>query len=110
MSSGLNNTEDKKSEVSHHKLNLETSKTPWRELLPFFAKGTVIYVSSNLDLIDVAHQLSIDNEEKIKEWMKKKYVEKVSDELAKAWHKNNMIVWAVVIKPWILVQPTNNRP
>ena len=42
--------------------------------------------------------------------MKKKYVEKVNDELAKAWHKNNMIVWAVVIKPWILVQPTINRP
>jgi hypothetical protein len=49
------------------RLNLETSKTFWTELLPFFEKGMAIYVSHNLDLIDVAYQLSQNNKKQLKE-------------------------------------------
>ena len=87
------------------KLNLETSKTFWIELLPFFAKGMIVHVSHNLDLIEVAYQLSKDNKKQIEEWMENKLISKVTDELATTWHENNMLVWTVVIKPWVLVQP-----
>jgi hypothetical protein len=88
-----------------NKINRETSKMQWTELLPFFAKGMAIYVSHTLDLIKVAYALSEDNKEQLEEWMKEGLVANVSDEQATAWHESNVVVWASVIKPWVLVQP-----
>ena len=101
----MKNDSNEKPEEILSRLNSETSKTFWIELLPFFAKGMVIRVSHNLDLIEVAYQLSKDNKKQIEEWMENKLISKVTDELATTWHENNMLVWTVVIKPWVLVQP-----
>ncbi len=87
------------------KINLETSKLAWTELLPFFATGMAIYVSHKLDLIKVACELSEDNKQQLEAWMEEGLVANVSDEQASAWHESNVTVWAVVIKPWVLVQP-----
>jgi hypothetical protein len=87
------------------KINRETSKMTWAELLPFFAKGMAIYVSHTLDLIKVAHALSEDDKQQLEAWMKEGLVANVSDEQASAWHESNVTVWACVIKPWLLVQP-----
>jgi hypothetical protein len=87
------------------KINQETSKMPWSELLPFFAKGMAIYVSHNLDLIKVAYALSEDHKQQFEKWMQDGLVANVSDEQASAWHESNVMVWASVIKPWVLVQP-----
>jgi len=87
------------------KINRETSKISWSELLPFFAKGMAIYVSHNLDLIKVAHALSEDDKAQLEKWMVEGLVANVSDEQASAWHESNVVVWASVIKPWLLVQP-----
>ncbi|MBL1141521.1 MAG: DUF2288 domain-containing protein [Proteobacteria bacterium] len=87
------------------KINRETSKMQWTELMPFFAKGMAIYVSHTLDLIKVAHALSVDNKEQFETWTKEGLVANVTDEQASAWHESNVVVWATVIKPWILVQP-----
>lgn len=87
------------------KINQETSKMAWTELLPFFAKGMAIYVSHNLDLIKVAYALSKDDKAQLEAWMKEGLVSNVSDDQATAWHESNVVVWATVIKPWLLVQP-----
>ena len=87
------------------KLNRETSKVAWSELLPFFATGMAIYVSHKLDLIKVASVLSVDDKKQFEEWMSNGLVANVSDEQASAWQESNILVWAVVIKPWVLVQP-----
>ena len=62
------------------KLNRETSKISWTELLPFFAKGMAIYVSHTLDLIKVAYELSQDNKAQMQQWMNDGLVTNVSDE------------------------------
>lgn len=87
------------------KINRETSKMAWSELLPFFAKGMAIYVSHTLDLIKVAYALSVDDKKQIEKWMQEGLVANVSDEQASAWNDSNVTVWACVIKPWLLVQP-----
>ena len=51
----MENDSNEKPEEILSRLNSETSKTFWIELLPFFAKGMVIHVSHNLDLIEVAY-------------------------------------------------------
>lgn len=86
------------------KLNLETATAPWRELQTFFAQGLVLNISTELDLLTVGEQFAADNKVLFEEWLSTGKVAQVSDEQAKAWVDTDASVWALVIKPWILVQ------
>jgi len=86
------------------KLNLETAQITWKELEPHFAGGNVISVAKGLDLLLVAEQIVADNSEMVKLWMAENKVGQVSDKQALTWSDTNAVLWAVVIKPWILVQ------
>jgi hypothetical protein len=85
-------------------LNLETSRIAWKELLRFFAAGTVIAVGEDLDLIEVAVEISNDNAAQIAQWLSQGKIGKVSDAQAKTWLETDTTLWAVVVRPWILVQ------
>jgi hypothetical protein len=91
-------------DIAREKVNLETSKIAWKELQRFFASGTAVFVASPLDLVDVAYQFSIDNKNQVAQWMQNNQVALVSDQQALDWLESDADVWAVVIKPWILVQ------
>ena len=90
--------------LSKDKVNLETSKIAWQELQRFFASGAAVFVASELDLVEVAYQFSIDNKSQVTEWLQKQQVGLVTDTQALDWLKAEADVWAVVVKPWILVQ------
>mgnify|MGYP003987427405 FL=1 len=91
--------------MDRNELNTQTAKISWKELEGFFANGTVIYVSSKLDLIDVGLEIYLDNKIQIEEWMSDNMVCRVSDQQAQSWLEDDIILWSVVIKPWVLVQP-----
>lgn len=95
-------------EILRAKINLETSRIAWKELLRFFASGTVIAVSPELDLVEVATRISADHKEQIEQWMSANKLGKVSDEQARTWHESDAMVWSVVVKPWVLVQQRTN--
>ena len=86
----------------------ETSKIAWTELQYFFASGMAVYVSEELDLIEVARCFVDDNKAMVEKWMQDKQVMAVPDEQARTWYDDDATVWAVVIKPWVLVQQVKN--
>lgn len=90
--------------MNKKEINLETSQIPWHELQRFFASGLAISVDSSVDLVEVAYQFSLDNKVLVGQWINDKKVAPVSDQQALNWYENNTTVWAVVIKPWVLVQ------
>jgi hypothetical protein len=91
--------------MDREELNAETAKIYWKEVETFFANGAVIYVSSELDLIDVALDICLDNKLKVQQWMSENLVNKVSDQQALEWLSGDTVLWSVVVKPWVLVQP-----
>jgi hypothetical protein len=91
-------------EIYRAKLNLETSQIAWRELQRYFAGGAALAVADELDLVDAAYQVSADNTALIREWMEAGKFGKVSDEQAAAWYREDAVLWAVVVSPWVLVQ------
>lgn len=101
-------TPDQRHDILRAKLNLETSQIAWKELLRFFASGTVIAVDAELDLVEVAIQISNDNKVRIEQWMSDGKVGKVSDEQAKEWLESDATLWTVVVKPWVLVQQASS--
>lgn len=86
------------------KVNLETSQIAWRELQRFFAAGLAISVAAELDLVEVAFQFSADNKTLVEQWLNAGLVAPVTDQQASDWYQNDSDVWAVVIRPWVLVQ------
>ncbi|MFA5985058.1 MAG: DUF2288 domain-containing protein [Methylococcaceae bacterium] len=90
--------------LAREKVHLETSKIAWSELQRFFASGTAVFVAPELDLVDVAYQFSQDNKDQVEKWLQQKQLGLVSDQQAIAWIQTQAEVWAVVVKPWVLVQ------
>ena len=88
----------------HAKLNFETARIPWAELQRVFAMGKVIYVSPELDLVDVAHQCAQDHHQRFQTWINAGQLCAVTDQQAQRWFETRAQVWAVVVKPWVLVQ------
>jgi len=91
-------------DLAREKVNLETSQIAWKELQRFFASGSAVFVAPALDLVEVAYQFSIDNKDQVASWMQNNQLALVSDQQAIAWLEEDADVWAVVVKPWILVQ------
>ncbi len=91
-------------DILRAKLNLETATLAWQELQLHFAAGRVIQVSLELDLVEVALQLSKDNQSLVQAWLNKGEVMTVSAEQAQDWYGRQARLWAVVVAPWVLVQ------
>ena len=94
-------------ELKRAKINSETAKIPWSELQRFFAAGKVMWIESGLDLVDVAYALEQDEIEQVEQWTEASQLAPVSDEQARLWVSADASLWAVVIKPWVLVQETD---
>jgi len=92
-------------EIFRAKVNLDTSKIAWKELQRFFASGSALAVAADLDLVEVAYQMSEDNVALIQQWATAGKLGKVSDKQAGEWLTDDVSVWAVVVSPWVLVQP-----
>ncbi|WLD57939.1 DUF2288 domain-containing protein [Salinispirillum sp. LH 10-3-1] len=85
-------------------LNTETAQINWLELQPYFARGQVIVVHRDLDLIVVGRELIRDNTAQFQRWTEAEQVAGVSNVQAQSWYDQKKDLWALVIAPWVLVQ------
>jgi hypothetical protein len=95
--------QDKDAELKA-RLNQETSKLRWTELQRHYAGGNVVVIDEALDLIVVAVAIARDDTAAVGKWMADGLLARVSDIQAAAWLQVDLEMWAVVVKPWVLVQ------
>lgn len=82
-----------------------TARIEWADLEPHFARGELLVVDSALDLVVVAQALIDDDTATVEGWMKDSQLTNASDAQAADWHERKPdTLWAVVIRPWVLVQ------
>ncbi len=103
------NDADKLDTLFRQDIHAETARIAWRELQYLFAGGKVIQVAVELDLVEVALQFSRDNRGVVEAWTATGLIAHVSDQQARDWLETDAEVWAVVVKPWVLVQTTNKE-
>ncbi len=101
MEEQLKNTD---TELIQAKINSETARIPWHDLQRFFAAGKTLYLTAELDLVKVAYAFHQDHTEQVDTWINQEKIIAVSTAQAKDWIENHSQVWAVVVKPWVLVQ------
>jgi hypothetical protein len=98
----VDQTEDP--ELLRAKLNLETARIDWKALQPHFASGNVLAVARGTDLVEVATEMAKDNRERLEAWLADGCVAPVCDAQALAWYEADAEVWAVVVRPFVVVQ------
>jgi len=86
------------------RLNSETGRLTWPELERHFARGAVIRVTTDLDLIDVAAAVADDDKAAVEAWMDAGQIAHPEIDEVKGWVERQPEFWAVVIKPWVMVQ------
>jgi len=94
----------------HDKINRETARLNWSELERHFANGAVVYVSQELDLVEVALRIAHDDKEHLAPWIAEGKIAKVSDAQALEWQGSDARLWASVVSPFVLVQPDRAAP
>lgn len=90
------------------KLNLETGRLHWPELQRYFARGVVVVVNPELDLVETAACFVEDDKAKIETWINQGQITRAHDEHARRWAERESDFWAIVVTPWVLVQEINN--
>lgn len=86
------------------KLNAETGKMDWPALARHFARGVVVKVGADLDLVEVAAAFSRDDKAAVEHWLTLGRIAKADVADAQAWNDRQASFWAVVVAPWLLVQ------
>lgn len=86
------------------RLNAETGTLGWDELAKHFARGVVLRVSNDVDLIDVAEQVIRDDKASVERWMQSGDLRRATDDDARDWVARSPTFWSVVSAPWVLVQ------
>lgn len=96
------------SEELRQKINLETGSIEWSELVRHFAKGMVVVIGADLDLIEVAERFAADDQTQVAAWIEQDKISRAQDDDARRWHENDSTFWSVVVAPWVLVQEKSN--
>jgi hypothetical protein len=93
-----------KKHFSKQELHLQTARVHWQELETHFARGVVIQVAPELDLVEVATCLANDDKQAVENWIQQGQVQHLTMHTAKAWGAGDPELWAVVVAPWVVVQ------
>lgn len=89
------------------KLEKYTGVVDWQYLKPHFDAGVLIYVDPALSITEVGQALADDNKGKIQAWLKSGDLVKPSDPHAQWWQENPQSFTALVVSPFVLMQPTS---
>lgn len=86
------------------KLLGETARIHWEELQPFFARGALLWVAAELDLVAVAEAMASNDTGRVRAWLEGGEVAKVGEAKAADLMERKPELWAVVVSPWVLFQ------
>jgi hypothetical protein len=82
----------------------QTARIAFSELQRYFAGGHLVRVGPGLDLVEVAVALAEDDRQRFEAWIGAGDVAVVDDGQARRWLERDSELWAVVARPWVLVQ------
>lgn len=85
-------------------LHQETARISWPALERHFARGVVIRVNADMDLVEVATAVANDDKGQVEGWLHTGKIEQLQTQTAREWCQDDTNLWAVVTAPWVLVQ------
>lgn len=91
-------------ELRAHLAN-EIHRVDWKPLAPHARRGGLILVDAQLDLIDVALAVALDDSASVREWMERRQLAKPTEAQIDSWQDDTEERFTIVIvQPYVLVQ------
>ena len=87
------------------KLARETGKIEWKLLSSHLDSGGLVLVNNPLDLVKVAYSFAKDDKTAVAQWLEAGQIQRVEQDQTEAWDAAGPTFWAVVVAPWVLIQP-----
>ena len=88
------------------RLQKEQAEISYLEIQKFFAKGVILVVHRDVNLIDAAYKIHQDDAEAIAQLVDEKRLVRAHDAHAKRWLEEKTNFQAVTVAPWVVVQET----
>lgn len=112
----MNDSNNQPEEMNYGVLGEDTQSTPeklekytglvdWEYLKPHFDSGALLFVDTCLNITHVGQALADDDKEQIEAWLKTGDLIKPSEPHAKWWQENPQQFTALVVSPFVLMQP-----
>lgn len=89
---------------TYEDLKQECAPIAYKEIEQFFARGMLVLVAEDLDIIDVALVIQADDTTKLNQWIFQEKVVRVHDDHAAEWSQQETLLMAITAVPWLLVQ------
>ena len=86
------------------RLDEESGTLEWSELVRHFARGVVVVVREDVELVDAAACLAEDDAATLGDWLESGRVARASDDDARDWTAREPAFDVVVVAPWVLVR------
>lgn len=90
------------------KLEKYTGEVDWAYLKSHFENGALIYVDPSLVLTEVGEAFSTDDAERVKVWRGNGDIITPSEPHAAYWEESGATFRALVVSPFVLIQPTES--
>lgn len=103
----MSNSQTPEQTETFQKLLRETGKIDWHSLAPHFGGGDLVLVQRELDLVHVAYSFAEDERDTVAQWLTEGRVARVEAHQVSQWDKEDPQFWAVVVAPWVLIQPVS---
>ena len=104
MNDPVNESVEKLREDLRTEMAQQTAKLGWDELQRHFARGVVVCIAPELDLVDVAARFIADDKAFVESCLANGQITRPTTDAAARWHAIDANFWAVVAAPWVLVQ------
>lgn len=93
----------------YNEMHQQTARISWAELQRHYARGVLIIVAVDLDLIAVAAAMAQNNQQQVQTWIDASKLRRAQDDDARCWQEHASEFWSCVVAPWILVQDSAHR-
>ena len=97
-------------QCTEEKLKKYTGVVDWEYLKPHYKSGALIYVDPCLKITEVGTAVSNDDKKQIEVWLKSGDLVKPSDLHEEWWEENPQDFTALVVSPFVLMQPVQKEP
>jgi hypothetical protein len=89
-----------------NKLQKEIASISWQEILPHAKRDVVVVIAPQLDLLEVAEAIALDNTSLVSSWITEKLVTKPSATQLTDWNTNPEKEFsAAIVQPFVIIQP-----
>ena len=80
----------------------------WQEILPHAKRDAVFVINEQLDLLEVAEAIALDNTSLVSNWIAEQLIAKPSNTQLTHWNSNPETQFTTaIVQPFVIIQPIN---